>query len=393
MPNKLLLLTLPIPAICDSTDAASQLARLVRAHDRTLNSSNLVQLPMVDGGRGTIDFLVSTTLGSFLEVEASGANGENVVVPLGFAGEDGKLAVIEMARLAGVARPGDPGTTAGIGQLIQDALDEGAFSILLGLKEPIAYDAGLGAAAALGIRFLNSEKNELDFTKPGVDPLDVMHVDASGRSFSLLSSRIFIARSVNDPDGKAERASPTVPESSLHLDSLKHLEEIVQRDVGIRPSIAELSSSAVEFGLTALLGAEIHDGWSLVLEASRIKEAIDRGEFSGMIVLTPSREALANSAMSEFMEFTRSRIKRRAIIVTEGKSNSHLPTNENGTVQESCFYLSNVQIFQSPLTEGSSTEEKRRDMLARLEKVIPLAVESLQSVLATDHTSTKGTRG
>ena len=73
-----------------------------RDADRSLASSDLVQLPLVDGGAGTIDFLVSAhTLGSFLEVEASGASGGDVVVPIGFAGEDGKLAVIETPRAHG----------------------------------------------------------------------------------------------------------------------------------------------------------------------------------------------------------------------------------------------------------------------------------------------------
>ena len=41
------------------------------------------------------------------------------------------------------------GTTFGVGELVLDALDEGAFSIILGHDEPLAADAGLGAAQAL----------------------------------------------------------------------------------------------------------------------------------------------------------------------------------------------------------------------------------------------------
>ncbi len=380
MHRKILIAALPIEGICDATDAASQLARIIRANDRSLTSSDLVQLPLVDGGAGTIDFLVSHTLGSFLEVEASGASGEDVVVPIGFAGEDGKLAVIEMSRVAGVAHPGDAGTTTGIGQLIQDALDEGAFSILLGHEEPIACDAGLGAASALGVKFFDASGAELDFAKPGSDISRIAKVDATTRSFSILSSRIYIARATH-PESSNEMSG----NQEFH-DVLSRLTEIIRRDTGIHASMANLSASAVEFGLTAFLGAEVRDGASVLLEASKITDAITRGEFSACIFMTPTLEAIENDSRNSLMELARSKVKHVAIIVTAGSNKSQ------AAISDLQFYLQDVTLFQSPVGAAAGMEEKRRDLTMRLEKLVPSVLEALQGMPTAKGVSPKEIR-
>ncbi len=357
MIKKTLVAALPIPGIWNAVETVSLLARALRSADRAMNSSNLVQLPIVDGGDGTIDFLVTNSLGSFLEVEAHGPENEDIVVPIGFAGEDGKIAAIEVKRIAGVPNSGDKGTTVGIGELIQDALDEGAFSIIFGLEEPIAYDAGLGAASALGVRFYDAKDQTIDFSKPGQDPSWVERIDASGRSFALLSSRIFIARS----------SSVTLVDHP----ELAHLAEIVHRDTGILPSIKGLSPSAVEFGLSAFLGAEIKEGSMLILEACGIAQAIEKKEFSDLIFLIPSSDTYNSEAVQEVLKLAAKHIQNRVLIVAGNKDSSHAEGERR-------FYLQDVPLFQAPLSERSSLEEKRRDFSMRLEKLIPSILESTQ---------------
>ncbi len=366
MRGKILIAAVAIDGIYDATDTASQVARIIRANDRSIASSDLVQLPMVDGGAGTIDFLVSNTLGSFLEVEATGASGEEVVAPIGFAGEDGKLAVMEMALVARVPNTGDTGTTAGIGELIQDALDEGAFSIILGHEEPIACDAGMGAACALGVKFFDTLDHEMNFAQPGGSISQIARVDATTRSFSLLSSRIFIARSSNG------RVSHEAKENQAFLDALPKLAEIIRRDTGIHATTTNLSASAVEFGLITFLGAEVRDGASLVLEASNIAEAITRGEFSECIIVIPLLEWLEKDSLSTIIELARAKVNHRAIIVTGGSNKGEADDSEPR------FYLQDVALFQTPVSAGAGIEEKRRDMTMRLEKLMPTVLETLR---------------
>ncbi len=107
------------------------------------------EAPMSDGGEGLLDVL-------------GGPNRTAVVTgPLGQPVEagwrfDAGTAVIEMARasgleLAGGAESNDPmlATTAGTGELIDRALDQGARHIVVGLGGSATTDGGLGALEAM----------------------------------------------------------------------------------------------------------------------------------------------------------------------------------------------------------------------------------------------------
>lgn len=354
------------------TEGTSRLARGVRAIDTSIESTRIVQLPLVDGGSGTIDFLVTNTLGSFLEVEATGAAGEEIVVPIGFAGEDGKLAVIEMSRVARVASHGAAGTSAGVGELIQDALDEGAFSILLGHEEPLACDGGLGAAAALGVKYFDASGTHIPSILSVRQLSEIARIDVSGRSFSLLSSRIYIACSKSAINSSA---------SEELLAGLEHLSEIIRRDVGVPAPRIRTSASAIEFGLVSLIGAEVRDGLEVVIEASRITESIERDEFSTFILLAPSLEALNAPELQSILKNISSHIARGAVILTR----ESLTENENMSSSSVIFHpdrvkmyaLSDVKLFQRPIYDDSNTEEVLRDIGMRLDKVLPLIMESL----------------
>jgi hypothetical protein len=357
---KILVASLPVEGILSSTEAASLLTRLLRAHDRSLTSDAIVQLPLVDGGEGTIDFLVTHTLGSFLEVEATGARGDVVVVPLGFASEDGKLAVIEMQRVAGVGRIGDGGTTYGVGELIRDSLDEGAFSVLLGHDEPLACDAGLGAAAALGVKFLDASGKPLAMERPGVALADIASIDVSGRSFELLSSRFFI--------GRTPRANESKPSDDL-LAPLEQMAQILLRDAGIHASTEGLSASAIEFGLRAFLGAEVSDGGVLALEASRIGGTIDSGDFDSFILFADRPEQLRREEIKQLLNRVSAHVKHTVIIFNSRLTQDDIELLKN---QASAVHsLQDVVLFQQPLADGASAETVRRDLLMRLEKLMP----------------------
>ncbi len=361
MQDKLLVITLPFPGVWNAPEAASQLTRVIRSHDRSLRNDQVVQLPLVDGCTGTIDFLVTHSLGSFLEVEASDARGDDAVVPIGFAGEGGKLAVIEMPRVAAVQKVGEPGTTKGIGELIMDSLDEGAFSILLGHEEPLACDAGLGAASALGVRFYDSDNKELPVGLIGIPLSNISRIDATGKSFALLSSRIYIARC-----GSVKEH----PASDELKQELERLAEIIRRDVGIPAPIVNPSASAIEFGLGALLGAESQNGMDLVLEAAQIKQAIEREEFVNAIILSPSVDGIELNGLGELVHALAKHTKHTAVIVNEALPKSWKPSVGKG------YSLQEVQLFQPPLTANSGADEVRRNLAMRMEKLLPIILES-----------------
>jgi glycerate kinase len=107
------------------------------------------QVPMADGGEGTLDAL-------------GGANRTCTVTgPLGGSVEaawrlDGRTAVIEMAQASGLELAGGPegndpvaASTAGVGELIVAALDAAATKVIVGVGGSASTDGGLAALRAL----------------------------------------------------------------------------------------------------------------------------------------------------------------------------------------------------------------------------------------------------
>ena len=78
-----------------------------------------------------------------------------------------KTGLIEMARASGLAmidpKNLDPfnSTSFGTGELILDALKNGAKKIILGIGGSATNDCGIGVAKAVGIKFLDSKNNEV----------------------------------------------------------------------------------------------------------------------------------------------------------------------------------------------------------------------------------------
>lgn len=114
------------------------------------SGATCTRIPMADGGEGTLEAL-------------GGPNRTSLVTgPLGNPVEaewrlDGKSAVIEMARSSGLVLAGGPdendplgATTAGVGELIGNAVDAGASTIIIGVGGSATTDGGLGALDALG---------------------------------------------------------------------------------------------------------------------------------------------------------------------------------------------------------------------------------------------------
>lgn len=125
-------------------DAAAAIARAVVAAGHTCD-----EIPMADGGEGTLDVLGGPNRTSTV----TGPLGEPVEAEWRLAR---RCAVVEMARASGLLLAGGSegnhpmeATTTGTGELIRAALDAGARRILVGMGGSATTDGGLGALRAL----------------------------------------------------------------------------------------------------------------------------------------------------------------------------------------------------------------------------------------------------
>jgi glycerate kinase len=138
------------------TLTARAAAAALAAGLRRAGLADVREVPLADGGEGTLDLLVETRGGSRRRVTVTGPLGEPVEAE--WAMLPGGVAVVEMARASGLALVSgrnDPlrASTRGTGELIAAALRAGARHVVVGLGGSATTDGGLAAVEALGWSF------------------------------------------------------------------------------------------------------------------------------------------------------------------------------------------------------------------------------------------------
>jgi glycerate kinase len=257
-----------------------------RPHDR------VEEVPLADGGEGTLDAMVDALGGERRSARVSGPLGDPVDAVYGLAPtEDGLVAVVEMAQASGLplvseARR-DPrlASTRGTGELLLAACRDRPDRVIVCIGGSATNDGGAGMAQALGVRFLDAEGAEIP---PGGEALlRLDRVDASGLAPEVKASRFVVASDVDNPLTGPSGASVVYgpqkgasPEDVLLLDrALSHYAAVLYRDLGIDVRAVRGAGAAggLGAGLIAFLGARLRPGVEVVMEAvdfgRRLREA------------------------------------------------------------------------------------------------------------------------
>lgn len=156
---------------------------------------------IADGGEGTVDAVIAMTKGSMVEVPVHGPLMEETKAVYGKINEDS--AIIEMAAASGLPmvptelRNPLNTTTYGTGELIKDALDKGFRKISIAIGGSATNDGGMGAMAALGVKFLDKDGNELKGV--GSDLAKVVKVDVSQIHPAVAETEFTVMCDVNNP--------------------------------------------------------------------------------------------------------------------------------------------------------------------------------------------------
>jgi glycerate kinase len=149
-----------------SLTAAEVAAHVAAGLRRAVPGAATVELPVADGGDGTVDAAVAAGFAR-REAEVTGPTGQRVTAA--FALRDG-TAVIEAAQACGLALQASltggelaplTATSRGVGELILAAAGAGADRIVLGIGGVATNDGGAGLAQALGARLLDDAGQDL----------------------------------------------------------------------------------------------------------------------------------------------------------------------------------------------------------------------------------------
>jgi glycerate kinase len=235
-------------------------------------------VPVADGGEGSVDSFLAAAGGEKITIPSKGPYMEDMSSFYGLI-NGGKTAVIEMAACAGLPLAGerlrpDLATTYGVGLLIADAARRGCEKIIVGLGGSATNDFGAGAAAALGIRFLDSDGKL--FVPVGGTLSRIVRIDASGLLPEIKRTEIITMCDIDNPlYGKAGAAYVFAPQKGADgamvemLDGqLRRAAETVRRELGV--DVSELpgagAAGGMGGGMAAFLRSPLRMGIEVVLD-------------------------------------------------------------------------------------------------------------------------------
>lgn len=256
-----------------ASEAAAALAAGLR---RVRPDLEIVELPVADGGDGTVAAALAAGFAP-VAVPAEGPAGEPVETT--FALKDG-TAVIELADVAGLRRlPAGvtvplTASTYGVGQVIAAALDRGATTIVLGIGGSATTDGGAGMVQALGVRLTDDRGDDL--ARGGAALGDLAAVDPGGLDSRIAAGRLLVASDVDNPLlGMSGAAAVFGPQKGAGPEQVALLDRALARWAALTRLVTGLDVAAAPgagaaggtgFAALAYLGARLVAGADLVLD-------------------------------------------------------------------------------------------------------------------------------
>jgi glycerate kinase len=265
--------------------AAAAIARGV--HD-VFPDAEVVEVPVADGGDGTVEALVTARHGEYRTATVEGPLGDRVEARYGLI-DSGRTAVVELATSSGLAlidpSRRDPlrASTYGFGQLLDAARAQGVGGIIAGIGGSATNDGGAGMAQALGYRLLDAAGNDLPRGGAALARLEGIHASGFDRA-GWAAVRVRVASDVTNPLYGPEGASAVYgpqkgadEQAVSQLDAaLARLAQVVERDLG--KQVAHLpgagAAGGTGAGLVAFLDASLEPGAALVVGATGFDERL-----------------------------------------------------------------------------------------------------------------------
>ena len=247
---------------------------------RACPDADCVVRPLADGGEGTVAALVDGLGGTLRTVTVTGPAGRPVTARYGLL-PDG-VAVLEMAEAAGITLVSGAErnplltTTRGVGEMVLDAVANGAKTFIVGIGGSATNDGGAGLLQALGFRLLDADGNDLPGGGAALARLDrIEPPPASGPRLRDLAFRIAcdVTNPLCGPQGASAVFGPqkgATPEMVATLDAaLAHFASVAGTGVETAPGTG--AAGGLGFAFKAFLGAELVPGVDLILRETGLE--------------------------------------------------------------------------------------------------------------------------
>ena len=356
-----------------------------------LPNAEIMKAPLVDGGEGFAKALVAVTGGSLHQATVTGPLGGPVVACYGLLGGTGpKTAAMDIASAAGLRliAPDDRDplitTTYGVGELIKAALDSGAKRILIGCGDSGTNDGGSGMAAALGVRFLDADGQELGWGGGELSRLE--HIDMSGRDRRLAKVEIDAAcnwqnilcgsNSVSRVYGAQKGASSDEMEQLAN--AMEHLAAVIARElkIDVREMPAGGASGGLGAGLHAFLGARLYPRYEIIKEYFEVDSLMKKADLVFTAEGTIDDQTPRGKIPSEVAK--RAKSHHLPVIVLAGS------VGENARTNLDCGIDSYVSILNGPCTLAEAIKSPSDMLIETAEQImrtimVGLSLQPLES--------------
>lgn len=271
-----------------SISAKDLCAAINRGIKKVFPEAELIELPMADGGEGTMENLVHATKGTIIDVNVTDPLGRSIRSAYGVLGDE-KTAVIEMAQASGLPllteheRNPLRASSFGTGELILHALDQGYRKFIIGLGGSATNDGGIGMLQALGVKFYMKGrqliKNEVS------DLLHLEQIDVSSLDQRVMEAEFVIASDVTNPLCGPNGASYIFgPQKGATREMVKRLDASLDQygkiinerfNINIHSIPGGGAAGGMGAGLISFLGAKVMSGIDTVMDAVKFESQLE----------------------------------------------------------------------------------------------------------------------
>lgn len=272
---------------------ATEVCQAIKAgFSQVYPEANYTLLPLADGGEGTAAVLSYVLDGEWKEVEVHDPlmRPINAQYYLTHAG----MAVIEIAEACGLhlLHPSERNplltTTYGVGELLLDALKQGAKQVFIGLGGSATNDAGAGMLQALGVKLYDQSGNEL--TPGGAQLSEVHTIEAKSLQSLLLDVSITVACDVTSPlcgtSGASHIFGPqkgaTAEEVLILDDALSHFAQITDLQSINSEDCSQFegagAAGGLGFALMAYCNAQLKSGFETIADIVDLDQQLDHAD-------------------------------------------------------------------------------------------------------------------
>ena len=284
-----------------AVSAVSVAACIEKGFREIFPDADYVTLPLADGGEGTVDVLLQGLAGQKRTHQVEGPLGKLVNAEWAMLepsdSNPNKTALIEIAAASGLdllkPEQRDPliASSFGTGQLILEAIEQGAQTIILGLGGSATNDGGAGIVQALGGRLLDSKGQDgkgHELNRGGAALAELASIDLTGLDSRCADIELIVACDVDNPlcgdNGASHIFGPqkgATPEQVLLLDkALANFAQIAEKqgcvggDDPVHKRVGYGAAGGTPMGLGLLFNMQIKPGIEMVLDVLQADEVL-----------------------------------------------------------------------------------------------------------------------